>query len=1055
MMLRTWLVGVLVGGLLACCGSAGVLRERMVAAGDCPPVRLVSGTRLTMPTFDGDEVSLVLGMRRTSVTGCASFAAVSEGLSPVKNAVVVSTAEGFVARVQDLSTGHVFTFRRDATGLLVREIKPDVHLAYPRCKKSPPCKASQKGARLQAVDLGGDWFERIKRQWLARGETQTNVIDILVACDLSAARWIKANYGADGVAVFAAESVAKMNLALANTDLDRDFQFRLAGTVEVPIDAQSASFRTYYEGEPLIDYDILLDRATVGKEAAWKALREARETTSADIVSLLVDNGDEEGWSMVGLGYSLDIDMFADPSYFPDYAYNVCSVRDVAIGHTMTHEVGHNMGAGHADREQMNPQYVEPGPQLFNCSAAHYFNVTWNMGLTLRYYTIMGYDWDGYNDELAIEVPYFSSPHHTFAEVYEAGGRCMTNETGVAVGTQWHDNTWTLRETYAIVSNYRPHRNRVRLLVDASQGGTVTGGGTYLSGKSVTLTAKPLKGYLFAGWYAAYDESTGVYEQPLEYLADYRQTSFVLTMSNEDRTVYARFLTMEEAAHEPVGVVCSPAESGYEAGTAIEPIALCASSVSLPTLTVKNLPAGLKYDPKTQRIVGSPTKPGVYDFTVTVKNAAKATTNGVFRLKVNNFTDPLLTKSETVPNGLEDSYGPYVPGRMVDFSLACAVNWTVSGLPAGLKFDKTTGRITGIPTKPGLSTVMFKTSVKDAATGKNVAHVASATFEVAEFPTMPVSVVWTTQPSTRMIDANETMTLVAGVRQRFEVAIEGLEEVPTALTAKNLPAGLKLVKIGLKNEKNVVTNYAYAIEGVPTAASKIQKGAVVPSAVKLTASNKYKWSGSFAFNIVVEALPTWAQGSFFGYATEIGDETTEPNGVGGVNLTVTAAGKMSGKFACGGTNWTVSTVGYVARTGIEGGEAESFTAKLEAKSGKMTKSVLLTVTQGWMTEEKDYRVCSSAWGEGEGMRLTLQRDVWKDKVVAPTFPVATMEVAGHPGVKAKIAASGKVTFSGKFEDGTKVSGSSSLFYSPDGTFSAWLLIPATKTYRGYLEKISF
>ena len=59
---------------------------------------------------------------------------------------------------------------------------------------------------------------------------------------------------------------------------------------------------------------------------------------------------------------------------------------------------------------------------------------------------------------------------------------------------------------------------------------------------------------------------------------------------------------------------------------------------------------------------------------------------------VSNFKDALIS-------GLADVYGPYVPGVEVSEELVFVSDWTVSGLPSGLNFDKNTGTVSGSPTK--------------------------------------------------------------------------------------------------------------------------------------------------------------------------------------------------------------------------------------------------------------------------------------------------------------------------------------------------------------------
>lgn len=1100
---------------------AGVLRECSVPASECGDSRLVSGGRLVVPAFDGAEFVLALGSRRSSVTGHASFSATCEGLGGLKNAVVVGTADGFVAKIQDLKTGHLFSVTRNAKGLSVREQVPELRSRRLPCrtKKLPvTTKATGKSAKIVTSDTS---FATMKAKWLARGEVETNVVDILVAYDKSAQAWLgeQEEYRDGGIDVFAAECVEKMNLALDNSGLE-EFRFRLAGVKAIDFDAKTV--RTNDGGQSIVDFDKLLDYATESSSTVWKDLRATRDLVSADIVTILVDNGMEElGGGMVGLGYSLDAAQLGTYDDFADHAFNFCAISEVALDHTMTHEVGHNMGAGHADRDQMNEKRFEVGPQLFRHSSAHYFELK-----DCRYYTIMGYNWDGFEgSDMSIEAPFFSTPELSVI-MGESEEELMIDDNGEPLGTELHDNARTLRETFAIAANYRPHKNK--LVVDVgSGGGTVLGGGAYPAGASVKLTAKPATDFVFAGWYGSYDEISGSYAEPLEGVVDYRTVTITYKVPGEDSIVYARFVPKTEDAAFAMSVSCKTPTEGFTAGEAIEPLVVKVESLSLPVVTAKGLPAGLRFDAKKLTITGTPTAPGLYDVAFTVKNQSKGTKVETVRIKVANYTDVLITASEDSPEGLQDSYGPFIPGSPVDLTLACAVGWTVSGLPAGLKLDKVTGRITGTPTKPGPSTVYFKTSIKDPATGKAVAHTATATFIVDELRKLVLQVegtgtgkatgagsyvankkvtvkatadskndaktgavksvfmgwfdgetllsksasysyVMTEAPEQTLtasfVTAEEdaasigltvddmelsaiepaVWTNMCGVAVQWPIGASALSE--TTVKAAGLPAGLKLVQ-----DK---TTKAYAISGTPTAASKLAADKVtrIPSQAKITVTTAGKSSKVFTIEMLILPLETWAQGTFTGYAANVsGDGTT--NGVGVASMTVSAAGKISGKFALYGTNWTFSATGYTSFEDSQTFEERLFNLEVIAKSGKLTRDIVLQLTPGWVTETVDYGGCSTVLGLGEGVVLEMCRDAWKDKVLVPAFSTTAVDLEGFDNVKVKTSLSGKVTFSGMIE-GLKISSSGTAFYDREGDFWTWFLIPYSKTSQGLLQKIS-
>jgi len=243
-------------------------------------------------------------------------------------------------------------------------------------------------------------------------------VDILVNYDTEAAAWAKSNGG--GVQQFAETCVQKMNTALANTGLNQYFRFRLVGVYEV---GKSA------DGNPQLGlYLARGENVNYGGTMVygWSEVLAERERVSADIVCTLVDDGTD--WGTTGIGTSLT----SSSGDSAGCGFNACLIRAVANSHTMTHEVGHNMGAGHSDAMADKSNC---GPQYYSYSSGYYFYV----GGT-GYYTIMSYNADGYGNYYT-EVPYFSSPNYSYK--------------GVAVGNATHDNTRTLQQTYTMVVNNR------------------------------------------------------------------------------------------------------------------------------------------------------------------------------------------------------------------------------------------------------------------------------------------------------------------------------------------------------------------------------------------------------------------------------------------------------------------------------------------------------------------------------------------------------------------------------------------------------------------------
>ena len=276
---------------------------------------------------------------------------------------------------------------------------------------------------------------------------------------------------------------------------------------------------------------------------------------------------------------------------------------------------------------------------------------------------------------------------------------------------------------------------------DERAGGKATGGGTYKIGKKVTLKATPNKGCVFAGWYLVVsNECQGVQYYSLEGDVDYRNTSFPYVVEDDEGvSIVAQFATAAEDSHLAINVgrtyweewVCDDdeCETGHtelverieksinvgmwSSGGEFEMAALYfVDSISLPKLTVKGLPTGLKYDSKTGIISGKATKPGVYRVTFSATNATiKKPVTKEIDFIVPNQTCAALPNL----NPDTDAYGTIYGGVAFE---SCRVDctpedgWTVkaSGLPAGLSFKD--GEITGIPTKAGTYTVTFTASKK-------------------------------------------------------------------------------------------------------------------------------------------------------------------------------------------------------------------------------------------------------------------------------------------------------------------------------------------------------
>ena len=230
--------------------------------------------------------------------------------------------------------------------------------------------------------------------------------------------------------------------------------------------------------------------------------------------------------------------------------------------------------------------------------------------------------------------------------------------------------------------------------------------------------------------------------------------------------------------------------------------------------------------------------------------------------------------------------------------------------------------------------------------------------------------------------------------------------------------------------------------------------------VTFTATKKGEKNQTATITLVTEALPAWATGTFTGYVEGTRDACPYH---GSVAMTVAANGKVSGKIALEGTNWTFSAVSfsrveYVERAG--GGVATNFVVEAVAKAGKAERTIELAVSAcdgGSVETALSNAVADGTFGDGE---VKMWRGMWKDKETATGakatiekfMGVYTVSLAdgtdyGCGYMSLTVGKDGSVKASGKLADGTGVSAASPLMYDEDAGWFV-MLYAAPSVYKG-------
>ncbi len=250
-----------------------------------------------------------------------------------------------------------------------------------------------------------------------------------------------------------------------------------------------------------------------------------------------------------------------------------------------------------------------------------------------------------------------------------------------------------------------------------------------------------------------------------------------------------------------------------------------------------------------------------------------------------------------------------------------------------------------------------------------------------------------------------------------------------AVAVAGLPAGLKY------------SATAKSITGVPTAS-------VTNRTVTVTAKNVNKTQTERVFSVTVDPLPQWAWGSFNGTAE------METLGSGNATMSITPAGRTTGKLTLRGTNYSFSAWSYAFRD-----EEGSFWLTTTAKVGVVAFPLTLTVGVPEISALQD--IVPGTLGKAVGVfgtdgQTTLYRNVWKDSGMAAGAALYTgYYTATMPGwveygsgyLTLTVDKVGGVKTAGKLADGTAVTLSGTLILDEAGRI--WtVLYTSPAAYKG-------